>query len=580
MGGTGPDINRAGAAAERRPAGAWTSVPLLAAGFGAVLLLMFAVIGTALHASYRDAVRRNEDAALNAARTLLQFTDVTLRQALRALRSVSVDPDSPTIVLPRDPAALHEELHRANLAALGFQGIGVVDAEGNFFMTSNGAVLPPADVRDRGYFTYHRDNADRGMSIGAPLLGRASGTWLIPISLRLEDREGRFAGVISALVEPNYFEAFMQTLGVDGATLFSSDGTVIARFPAGNRFVGQSIRRDGYLMSVVGDTREGTFHAVSSLDGIARIYGYRVSLAHPVFATAAYDSQAVLAGWREELYRTLALMLALSAIYIAFSAFAIRRVRRDAALTEQARAARAQAELAMREAEAANKAKGAFLAHMSHELRTPLNAILGFSEMVCGGLAGPVGPRANAYVGHINDSGQHLLSLIDDLLHLAPADGPRQPLAREETDLREAVEQAAARLADETARRRVRVRIGASTDGLLPLNRRAVNQIVANLLSNAVRHSPDGGRVDVSVRRDGAEVEIAIADEGPGMPAELAARVGEPFLVRDDPTTATVGIGIGLAVVKSLVDRLDGTFAVRAGETGGTIAIVRLPVPA
>ncbi|MBL8831314.1 MAG: ATP-binding protein [Rhodospirillales bacterium] len=580
MGGPDRDIGGANAADIRRQAGRWTSVPLLAAGFGAVLLLMFAVIGAGLHASYRDAIRRHEQAAHNAAHALLQFTDVTMRQARRALGSLSVDPRAPGIVLPHDADELLDVLRRANLASLGFQGIGVVDSAGRLFATSYGPVVPPADVRDRDYFVHHRDSADRGLRIGAPMVGRATGTRLIPISLRLEDAAGGFSGLVSVLVEPSYFESFMETLGVDGATLFSSDGTVIARVPAGDRFVGQSIRRDGYLMSVAGRTRDGTFRAVSSLDGIARLYGYRVSQDHPVFATAAFDEQVVLAAWREELYRTLALMVLLSAIYIAFSVFAIRRVRRDAALADEARAARAQAERAMRDAEAANRAKGAFLAHMSHELRTPLNAILGFSEMVRDGFAGPVGARANVYVGHINDSGQHLLSLIDDLLHLAPAEGPRQPLAREETDLHETVEQAVARLAEETARRRVRVRLAAKADGKLPLNRRALHQIVANLLSNAVRHSPDGGRVDVSVRRDGTQVEIAIADEGPGMPAELAARVGEPFLVHDDPTTAAAGIGIGLAVVKSLVDRLDGTLAVRAGETGGTIAIVRLPVPA
>ncbi|MBI3505284.1 MAG: hypothetical protein HY059_10605 [Proteobacteria bacterium] len=553
-----------------------SSVTVLAAGFGAMLLLMVLILAADLRSSYVETVKRHEAQALNATRALLQFSDGAFRQALRALRSVGVDPASSHIVLPPGIDTLADSLRRTNLASFGYQGIGVVNADGDLYMTSGGMVTPPASVRDRPYFQFHKENREPQFSISEPNLGRASGTWLIPVNYRLETPDGAFAGVISALVLPEYFENFMGTLGVDSATIFSSDGKVIARIPKGPQFIGQNIRRDGMLMSTVGSVPEGTFHAASSLDRIERIYGYKASESHPIFVTAAFDVDNALAEWRGELIRTIALIAVLAAVCLAVGLFAVGLVRRDAASTATARAARLEAENARKIAERADNAKSAFLAHMSHELRTPLNAILGFSEMIHGGLAGHTGARTQEYAGHITDSGQHLLGLIDDLLYLAPLDRSKETLVRDRIDIPATMDLAIERLGHEISRRQIRIVTNGAADDPVWLNRRALFQIFFNLLSNAIRHSPNGDRVVITFERTQAALQVTVAGNGSGMPSDLAARIGEPFLQDIDPTTANhMGAGIGLAVAKSLVERQDGTLTFKTGTGEGTCTIVR-----
>ena len=234
------------------------------------------------------------------------------------------------------------------------------------------------------------------------------------------------------------------------------------------------------------------------------------------------------------------------------------------------------------EAEAANASKTAFLANMSHELRTPLNAILGFSEIIAQECFGPVGnARYRDYAGDIHSSGAHLLSLINDLLDIAKIEAGKMDIAPAPLD--------AARVFDITlkligARAREKdqsltIAIEASAPALYA-DERALKQILINLVSNAVKFTPEGGRIEVvgGLARDGS-FQIMVKDNGPGIPRDKLDRIFTPFSQVDNRYDRQAGgTGLGLALVRGLAE-LHGGRAWLESEFGkGCSVFVNLPV--
>jgi two-component system cell cycle sensor histidine kinase PleC len=236
---------------------------------------------------------------------------------------------------------------------------------------------------------------------------------------------------------------------------------------------------------------------------------------------------------------------------------------------------------ARRRAEAANVAKSRFLATMSHELRTPLNAILGFSEVMKSELLGPMQNESyRSYAGNIHDSGRHLLQLINEILDLSRIEAGRYELHEEPVRLSDVVED---------CRRLLHLR--AENKGLqivlefarhleqIWADERAVRQICLNLMSNALKFTPRGGRVTliVATTPEGGQTLI-VKDTGPGIPKEEIPRVMQAFgqgsLAHQ---TAEGGTGLGLPIVQNLVSLHGGTFELRSELRKGTEAVVCLP---
>jgi len=231
------------------------------------------------------------------------------------------------------------------------------------------------------------------------------------------------------------------------------------------------------------------------------------------------------------------------------------------------------------EAERASAAKSHFIAAMSHELRTPLNAILGFSELLAtdAGAALPA-ERKEGYARIIHESGQHLLGLVNDILDLSRVEAGAYVLEREPVDVAVLVGECAQMVALDAGRAGVNVRLSLRPD-LPPLDadRRALKQIILNLVSNAVKFTPTGGRVQVATRAGSGTLMLRVRDTGPGMSADDVARLGEPFFQAGDCTQRARGSGLGLAVVKGLVALHGGSFAVESAPGRGTTVTVRLP---
>ena len=256
------------------------------------------------------------------------------------------------------------------------------------------------------------------------------------------------------------------------------------------------------------------------------------------------------------------------------------RSQKDALIAQLEEATSISEEARMR-AEAANVAKSRFLATMSHELRTPLNAILGFSEVMKSELMGPLeNPTYREYTASIHRSGSHLLNLINEILDLSRIEAGRYELTEEPVLLAGVVDDCH-RLMKLRAENKG-LEVIQSFDETLPqilADERALRQICLNLLSNALKFTPRGGRVTLKVARawDGGQL-ISVRDTGPGIPKDEIPKVMQAFgqgsLAHE---TAEGGTGLGLPIVRSLVELHGGSFELRSELRKGTEAIAFFP---
>ncbi len=256
------------------------------------------------------------------------------------------------------------------------------------------------------------------------------------------------------------------------------------------------------------------------------------------------------------------------------------RAEKNELIAELAQA-KANSDEARRRAEEANLAKSRFLATMSHELRTPLNAILGFSEVLKSELFGShANPAYRDYSADIHASGQHLLMLINEILDLSRVEAGRYDLKEESVSL-VAITQDCLHLLKLRAQKRD-IDLVEAVEPSLPriwADERAVRQVVLNLLTNAIKFTPRGGKVTLKVGWTSAGGQyIAITDTGPGIPEEEIAVVMSSFgrgsLAQKN---ADEGSGLGLPIVKGLVELHGGQFMLRSKVREGTQAIVVFP---
>jgi signal transduction histidine kinase len=230
------------------------------------------------------------------------------------------------------------------------------------------------------------------------------------------------------------------------------------------------------------------------------------------------------------------------------------------------------------ELEAASRHKSEFLANMSHELRTPLNAIIGFSQVLRDGMFGEVNEKQAEYLDDILTSGNHLLSLINDVLDLSKVEAGQVKLEVQPFSLREALERGVVMVRERATEESVQVALAADpavdvVDG----DERRIKQVIFNLLSNAVKFTPPGGAVDVTTARVNGELRIAVADTGPGIAPEDHERIFEEFQQTAAGLEKGEGTGLGLALSKRLVELHGGRIWLESEVGKGSTFVFTLP---
>ncbi|MBO6949873.1 MAG: PAS domain S-box protein [Rhodospirillales bacterium] len=231
--------------------------------------------------------------------------------------------------------------------------------------------------------------------------------------------------------------------------------------------------------------------------------------------------------------------------------------------------------------EQANRAKSEFLATMSHEFRTPLNAIIGFSEMLKEQYFGKLG--ADSYVDYANDihrSGKHMLDLVNDILDFSAIEASKRQMHPERFSFRDVLKDGIRSIEAQLRDKHLSLKQDVATD--LPnivADKRSIYQIVLNLLSNAAKFTEPEGGITVTARVDGNMFEFSVTDTGVGIAADQLATITEPFSQsRTNAHIAGTGTGLGLTIVKSLIEAHDGKLKIESEQNVGTCVTVRLPL--
>lgn len=311
------------------------------------------------------------------------------------------------------------------------------------------------------------------------------------------------------------------------------------------------------------------------------------------FAAIAFTETAVFAlafaFQPNETTLAAAVMLSLGLVWYCFMSLTARRrfielVTTRIANEDLARdiaASRDEAVALKVQAESASHAKSTFLANMSHELRTPLNAIIGFSQIVRDEMFGPIGsPRYKDYLGDIENSGQHLLSIINDILDIAKIESNRMTLSREWVDPAEFIAEAVNVTRGHPRAMGVPIEFeGEEGVTCVFADSRMMRQTLINLLSNAVKHSLPGSPVRVRARlAPVGRLRIEVIDQGAGIPTHMLDRVFDAFEQADNTfAREKQGTGLGLALVRAFVGAHGGKVWLESAPGEGTTAIIELP---
>ncbi|MBB1651893.1 ATP-binding protein [Delftia sp. UME58] len=228
-------------------------------------------------------------------------------------------------------------------------------------------------------------------------------------------------------------------------------------------------------------------------------------------------------------------------------------------------------------AEEAFRVKSEFVANMSHELRTPLQSIMGFAEL--GGLRSRGNAAMADMFNDIHAAGQRMLALVNDLLDVAKLESAVGTIHLERTDLRSLIRPVVRELEPQQQQKLIDLRLELDEAPLIakadPVR---FQQVVRNVLANAIKFSPIGGRIDVQGRIDGrGDICIAISDQGPGIPPQELDKIFQPFVQSSKTKNGSGGTGLGLAICRKIIDTMDGTIVASNGPAGGAMFCITLP---
>ena len=467
--------------------------------------------------------------------------------------------------------------------------IDVADAAGLVLATVTpasgftGGAAPPSvrSIADRDYFRSARaGNATVAGVATEPLLYEHAVLIAVPIELQNARTAvgvliGEIRGEDLALHLRSQLGPFEDLYVVDGG------GRLVGRALAASPAIAD-LRNDPIIQRLLsgarlaGELRDPLSGTTGLLNSAPVVFGSGLPWSVVVVQAAGgveAETGVVLAEQRAVRLGLVAILLVGSFAFAQVAARSLRQRRMLAIALEQV-------EAKSREVELANRHKSEFLANMSHELRTPLNAIIGFSDVLAERMFGEINPKQGEYLGDIRASGQHLLSLINDILDLSKVEAGKMELQLARFSLADALRSVVMMLRERAAGRGIALSTEIDPEiGQVEADERKVKQIVLNLLTNAVKFTPAGGRIRLRATRTGEGVTVAITDTGVGIAPADQARVFEEFAqARTGAAGEQEGTGLGLTLSRKFVELHGGKISVESGLGTGSTLTFTLPL--
>ena len=462
---------------------------------------------------------------------------------------------------------------------------------------------PSINLSERDYFQWLRDHPEAKIYFSIPVKNKGTGKWVFYVAKRLQSPNGDFIGTLQIGVSAENFSEFykkvISNLG-DGASvaLYRDDFSLMTSYPFKEDLVGKQILTSSTkkLMS-----EQGIDHVVAEVssqrviqDGLSevRIVAPRRVANFPFIVTPVVADTIYLKTWLRALYSIWLIAILNLILLFIFIKMILNRNQQihneliqisktESALRESQKIIENQNleldskvrertleleknQIRLQESnlllENANRHKSEFLANMSHELRTPLNSIIGFSELLKEKIFGDINPKQTEYVKNIYNSGKHLLDLINDILDLSKIESGEVNVFREIFSLNKAIQSCVAIVSERVKKNKLKLHVYISEgENLIYADERKMKQILLNLLTNAVKFTPEGGEIVVQAESTEAGIQVMVKDSGIGIDPKDQEKIFEEFKqVENNYTRKLEGTGLGLAIVKRLIDLQHG----------------------
>jgi signal transduction histidine kinase len=426
-----------------------------------------------------------------------------------------------------------------------------------------------ASLADDPLFEQLKEMSDEGVAIGTHEAVGPQGQSLILMSRKLNKLDGSFGGVVVAAIDPAYFIDFFNSVELGEKrfmALVMPDNPPLVAGPdrtADNLSIVDEVLKSGRAKrnAIAG------FSDANDAQGVLKIFAYKPLQNFPVKVIVTLDEKDFLADWRSGRLKDIG-FLAIFMIFGSVLSFFALTLAKQIAQVEESEAS----------AILASQAKSEFLANMSHELRTPLNAIIGFSEMMSAGYFGPLNPKQKERVHDINLCGTHLLQLISDILEFSKGDAGKLELVEEKVDVGEIVKESLRIMSEKSKAKQILV--SSDVDERLPMlwaDKRKIRQILLNLLTNAIKFTPDGGTVKATARLDQhGNLNLIVTDTGIGI-AEEDIPIALSVFGQVHHGQTYEGTGLGLPLCKMFAELHGGKLILTSQPGEGTTVRILFP---
>jgi signal transduction histidine kinase/ABC-type molybdate transport system substrate-binding protein len=510
--------------------------------------------------------------AANLSRILSEYITEAFGSGDAALRQLALH--SQRIGGPGAPAVdWTPSLASARAGLTGIGAITVVDAGGTIRHSTRPEIIGESRAADPTVRDALRSREDT-LVAGAPFRTIAGDRpFIIPIGRRLTNVSGETTGAVVASFVPENARQFFRSLdlGEHGAIwVFHPDGVVMFHEPSAANAIGTPAPQHPLLAAARRDG-EGLLRAPLDEGGPVMLSAFQTMTAPSLVVAVSLDRDEVLGAWYREAATAAAGFGAIAVMLGVILVLLYRQTDAMTAALERERGAR-------RDAEAASALKDQFLMTVSHELRTPLTAIHGWARMLTQGTVSDR-QRDNA-IRTIERNAQAQTRLIEDLLDMSRVTTGQLRLDVRPVHVADVVAAAVETVRPAAEAKSIQLQTVIDlTPGAINGDAERLQQVVWNLLANAVKFTPNGGRVLVTVARVAREIEIVVADNGRGIAPEFLPHVFERFRQEDSGTKRTIGgLGLGLAIVRHLVEMHGGTITAQSnGQGHGATFTVRLP---